>query len=302
MKHSIAIIGAGAVGSTIAYSLLLKNIVAEIVLVDINTARCAGEVKDLEDALAFSYTSSVYQGTYDDVKKADIVIIAAGKPQKPGQSRRELINDNIAILRSLLKNLKELQPHAILMIVANPLDLLTLYALDHCELPRAQIFGTGTFLDSQRLKNRLSSELSISEESIQAFVLGEHGDSQVVAWSATRIAGSSVEAFGITPEGKERLATTVKMAAYDIIQAKGATFYGIAACVTELCEIIIFNKKTVVPVSWYHEEYGVCLSLPVLLSESGIERVIDTELSAKERQELQASADILKDLKQYIHT
>ena len=184
MKHSrIAIIGVGAVGSTIAYALMLKNIISEIVLIDANTIRCGGEAKDLADALSFSYTSHVYQGSYEDAKQADIVIIAAGKPQLPGQSRLELLEVNKRIFKSILDDLTGIKKDAILLVVANPLDLLTFYAHKNFDLPPAQILGTGTFLDSQRLKRILSCELGVGDESITGWVLGEHGDSEVVAWS-----------------------------------------------------------------------------------------------------------------------
>ncbi len=295
MKNSkVAIIGAGAVGSTIAYALMLKNIVSEIILLDVDSKRCAGEVKDLSDALVFSYTSNIYQGTYEDAKKADIIIVAAGKPQKPGQTRIELIDANIPIFKSILDNLAGLNPEALLLVVANPLDVLTLYAHKHFELPAAQMLGAGTFLDSQRLKHFLASDFSVCEESIQAYVIGEHGDSQVVAWSSVSIGGAPIDRWGVSPEKKEQIALAVKNEAYEIIQAKGATFYGIALCVATLCEYILFNKKIIVPVSWYHEKYRVCLSLPVVLGNRGVERVIELGLTSYELEQLEKSATLLR--------
>lgn len=294
MKHSVAIIGVGAVGSTIASALLSKNIVAEIILLDKDEERCAGEVKDLSDALGFSYASRVVHGTYNDVKKADIIIISAGRPQKPGESRIELIDTNKRILDDVLRNLQGVQKNAIVMLVANPLDILTFCTLQQLDLPHNQLFGTGTFLDSQRLKQLLSQQVGIAVESIEAYVLGEHGDSQIIAWSLARIAGSSVEQFGITDKKKKELLQQVRTAAYSIIQAKGATYYGIAACVATLCEMILFNARQIVPVSWYHEEFGACMSIPALLTDKGIERIMPLVLTPHEHAQLEQSAATLR--------
>ncbi|MBA3751355.1 L-lactate dehydrogenase [Candidatus Dependentiae bacterium] len=295
MRHiRIAIIGTGAVGSTIAYTLVLKNSATEIVLIDTDTERCQGEVMDLVDVMGFSRTTKIYQGTYADAKKADIIIISAGKPQKIGESRSALLEANKAIMKSILSELRGLNVEALLMVVTNPLDSLTYYVQQWCELPRAQVFGTGTFLDSQRLKHLISSFAGVAVQSVEAFVLGEHGDSQIVAWSATRIAGGPVENHGITVEMKQELARVVKAEAYEIIKTKGATFYGIAACVAQLCDMIIYDSKQVVPVSWYHERYNVCMSLPVIVGKSGVEKVLPYSLSDEEVQGLELSAALLR--------
>jgi L-lactate dehydrogenase len=295
MKHTtVAVIGVGAVGSTIAYALLLKNSVSEIILIDVDVKRCSGEVKDLADVLGLSYASKLMQGTYEDAKRADIIIIAAGRPQKPGEPRTGLIDVNKGIMKNIVESLKGLNPKAIVIVVANPLDILTHYAIKHLGLPAGQIFGAGTFLDSQRLKHYLACQTGVAEESIDAWVVGEHGDSQLVAWSLTHIAGAAVERFGITEVMKKEIALAVKNAAYDIIQAKGATFYGIATCVATLCDMIIYNTRQVVSLSWFHPEYGVCMSLPVLLTDHGIARVMPVEFSDEERELLAQSAAAIK--------
>ncbi len=299
MKHNkIAIIGVGAVGSTIAYALMLKNIIAELILVDINTERCAGEVQDLADVLGLSAVSHLSQGTYEDAKKADIIIIAAGKPQKPGQSRVKLVDTNRDILRTVLAGLEGVNPHAVLIVVANPLDLLTYYAHQHFSLPASQIFGTGTLLDSHRLKHLISCTVDIAHESIEALVLGEHGDSQVVAWSATRIAGIPLDRFGIDETTKQKMAVAVRHKSYEIIEAKGATYYGIGTVVAMLCEMIIFDTRQIVPVSWYHEAYGVCMSLPAVVGERGVERVVPLDLTEQEKELLEHSAQAIR---KYLH-
>ncbi len=295
MKHSkIAIIGAGAVGSTIAYALMLKNSAAEIILIDIDTKRCSGEVRDLSDVLGLSRLSGIAQGTYEDAKAADIIIISAGRPQKPGQTRIELIEVNKKIFSAILDALKGLNPSAILMVVANPLDLLTYYAHKNFELPPKQIFGTGTFIDSHRLRHLLSCTTGIAEESIEAFVLGEHGDSEMIAWSMTKIAGMPVEHFGIDEKKKDEMARSVRNEAYEIIQAKGATYYGIGTIVATLVDMIIYNTREIVPLSWYHEKYEICMSIPVVLSEQGVSRVIPLHLTQAEEQLLARSAQTLK--------
>ncbi len=294
MRHTIAIIGVGAVGSAVANALISLNISADIIVYDKDEKRCAGEVQDLSDALGFSLTSRVVQGSYEEIKKAHIVIVSAGVPQKPGQSRLELLSTNKAILDDILGKLAGLRKDAVVIMVSNPLDILTFCTLKQLDIPRKQVFGTGTYIDSQRLRHLLAQELSIAEQSIEAFVLGEHGDSQVVAWSATRIAGNPVEQFGITKERQKELARRTHQIAYEIIQAKGATYFGIAASVARLCEMVLYNTRQIVPVSWYHEEYGVCLSLPVLLTEKGIEKTVPFALTKKELEELEKSAELLR--------
>lgn len=294
MRHTIAIIGVGAVGSAIANAIISLNISADLILLDKDEKRCAGHVQDLSDALGFSLTSRVFQGSYEDVKKAHIVIISAGRPQLAGESRLELLGTNKEILDDVLSQLVGLRQDALVIVVTNPLDVLTYCALRQLDIPRKQIFGTGTYLDSQRLSHLLGNELGISERSIEAFVLGEHGDSQVIAWSATKIAGNQVEQFGITPRSQRELAVRTTQIAYEIIHAKGASYFGISSSVAQLCEMILYNARQIVPISWYHEEYGVCMSLPVLLTEKGIEKTTPFALTKKEQEALERSAEILR--------
>ncbi len=293
-QTSIAIIGVGSVGATIAYALLLRNIVSEIILIDRDTKRCNGEAKDLADALIFSTTSNILVGTYEDARRADIIVIAAGKPQSPGQSRIELMQANVLIVKSILDELAGVRSDAILIMVTNPVDVLTWYVRNHFQLPESQIIGSGTFLDSQRLKHFLAVHVGVAEESIQGFVLGEHGDSQCVAWSTVSIAGLAVELFGIDETTKNRIAAAVKNEAYEIIEAKGATFYGIATCIAALCEYIIFDKKVIVPLSVYNEQYQGCFSLPVILGSKGIKKVVMPHLLESEHKKLDESADLLR--------
>ncbi len=294
MKHSVAIIGVGTVGSEIASTLISKNLVAELILLDKDEKRCAAQVKDLSDTLGFSRTSKVTHGTYVEIKQADIIIIAAGRSQKKGESRLHLIESNKAILDDVIMNLKGLKKTAIVMIVANPLDVLTYCTLKELDLPRRQVFGTGTYLDAQRLRRLLSEKLGIGQDSISATVLGEHGDSQVVAWSHTKIVGMPVEQF-ISEEDKRELEQQVREAAYEIIRGKGSTSYGIAFCVASLCEMVLYNTHDIVPVSWYQAGFGACMSMPAIVSENGIERVVPLDLTEGELEQLKKSAAILKE-------
>lgn len=272
----------------------MKNLAAELILVDNNAQRCAGELKDLSDALGFSYVSRIVQGTFQDAKRADIIIISAGRAQKPGESRLGLLSTNKGILESIAKELQGLNPQAIVMIVSNPLDILTYHARSLFDLPGQQILGTGTFLDSQRLKYLISQAAQVSLDSVEGYVIGEHGDSQSVPWSQVRIGGLPIERFGFTTQMKEEYARTVRAQAYEIIEAKGATFFGIATCVAQLAEFILFNRRQIVPLSTYHEAYGVCFSLPVILGERGIEAVPELELTAQEQSALNKSAEALR--------
>ena len=303
MEHAkIAIIGAGAVGSTTAYALILKNIAGELILIDINKELCKGQVHDLSDALPFSTTSQVRVGTLKDAAQADIIIISAGKRQKVGQKRIELLKTNCAIMQQIISDMKPINPEAIIIIVSNPLDTLTLCAQQASDLDRSQVFGTGTFLDTQRLRGILSKKLTIAEQSIHAYILGEHGDTQFAAWSTATIAGIPIIEFPeITETDLENFAQEAKNRAYEIIECKGATYFGIATCVAAICENIIYDTKRVLPLSVYTEAFKVCLSMPAVLGESGIEQILPPPLSAKEQLQLENSAEYLQKLSKEFH-
>lgn len=296
MKHSkIAIIGAGSVGATTAYAILLKKIIAEIILVDIDEVRCLGEILDLSDARAIDGLSKIRGGTAQDAAQADIIIIAAGARQKPGQTRNELLDTNTKIVASILSTITPVKKDAIIIMVTNPLDILTYQAQKILNLPFNQIFGSGTFLDSQRLSGTISKKLGIAQQSVNVYILGEHGDTQFVAWSLAQVAGIPILDFEkINTKDLDQMAQETKQKAYDIISCKGATFYGIAACVATLCQAIIFNQKLVVPLSVYAKEFDVYLSMPCILGETGIESILPVPLSKDEQKKLEHSAQQLK--------
>jgi len=294
-QAKIAIIGAGAVGSTAAYALILKDIASEILLVDINEQRCKGEILDLSDALGFSYCSKITKVNLDQTKKADIVIICAGIAQKPGQPRTELVSTNKKIITSIIKDLKPIPENQIIIMVTNPVDAMTFFALKESEAAYNKIFGTGTFLDSQRIKGFISEKLKVEHISIDAYVLGEHGESQVPVWSTAKANDIPILDFpGIEKKDLEQFAQQTKQKASEIIKCKGATFFGIAACVASLCESILFDQKQTVPVSIFSEEFGICLSMPTIIGHAGIEKLIKPKLNVIEKEKLNKSAEKIK--------
>ncbi len=298
MKQTkISIIGAGSVGSTIAYALLLKNISAKITLLDIDEVRCRGEILDLSDTLPFCGPSTISAGTNKDAQESDIIIIAAGQRQKPNQERIKLYESNKKVIKSIVDSLGTLRKETLIIMVTNPLDLLTLYAQQIIDLPRTQIFGTGTFLDTQRLRDILSKKLDIGSSSIHAYILGEHGDTQFAAWSCAYVAGIPLTSFKqLTQKVLDNSATEAKNRAYEIISCKGATYWGIATCVAAICRTILFDQKRVTPLSVYIEKFNVCLSMPVVLGSKGIEEILSIPLSDKEKKQLIQSAESLKKL------
>jgi len=296
MKHTkIAIIGAGSVGATTAYAILLQGITAELLLVDVNDLRCKGEMYDLCDAIPFSKTSKVRQATTQEAAQADIIIITAGLAQKPGQTRRELLEANKEVLSAIFAQLKPLNKEAIIIIVTNPVDVLTFLAQKLSGLPHNQVFGSGTFLDSQRLRGLISQKIGIAEQSIHAYVIGEHGDTQFPVWSSAQIGGMPLIKFPqLDRTTLELIAQETRKKAYEIIVCKGATFFGIAACMSAICENIIFNRRRVLPLSCYNERLGVYLSMPVVLGESGIEQILPVSLDQEEQEKLAFCVEKLK--------
>ncbi|MFI5333019.1 MAG: L-lactate dehydrogenase [Candidatus Babeliales bacterium] len=296
MKQSkIAIIGAGVVGSTTAYTLMLRNIASDLILVDIQDIKCKGEVEDLSDTLSFSTTSSVTMGTLQQAGQTDIVIITAGIAQKPGQSRVDLLRTNYKVVTDIIAGMKPLNPDLIIIMVTNPIDVLTYGAQQVSGLPKNQIFGSGTMLDTQRLRHIISEAINVTEQSIHVYVLGEHGDSQFVAWSSATIAGTPILTFpNLTRSTLEAMAEQAKRKAYDIIECKGSTAFGIASCVAAYCQNIISNANRVTPVSCYIKEFDVCLSMPAVLGDKGVEQIVMPPLQDQERKQLELSAATIK--------
>ncbi len=302
MKNiKIAIIGAGAVGVSTAYALILNNISSEILLVDINQVHTEGETLDLQDALAFSKVSGVKQANLKQARAAQIIIITAGSAQKPGQTRLALLAANAKVMRDLADSLNPLDPQTLVLVATNPVDVMTRVLQETLQHPRVKIIGSGTLLDSQRLRGFIADKLAVSKSSVHAYILGEHGDSQFPAWSCALIGGCPLSAFSqLSLQVKTDIAHATKRKAYDIIGHKGATYYGIAACLAHICETIIYNKKHVLPLSVYLEDFSVCLSMPVVLGREGIEQFLPIVLSEKEQIQLQQSAKTLESIYQSV--
>jgi L-lactate dehydrogenase len=273
----------------------MKNLAAEIILVDINETKEEGEVMDINDALSFVETGRVRGGNYKDASGADIIIITAGLPQKSGeQTRLELANKNKEILKSIVEQLKPINPSAIIIVVSNPVDVMTYYTQELSGLPQNQVFGTGTGLDTARLRTEIGLELGVNPQSVDGFVLGEHGESEFVAWSTVNIGGVSIKEK-LSEDKMLTIAQRVKDDAKNIIERKGATFYGIAAVTVDIVESIILNQDKVLPVSIRMND--VCLGWPAVVGREGIKSIWNLELNEKEKEEFQKSAETIK---QYI--
>jgi L-lactate dehydrogenase len=293
----LAIIGAGLVGSTFAYTALIKKLASKIILIDVDEAREAGEVMDLSAGLAGTDVGSIQGGDLKDCADVDMIVITAGAAQKPGQTRLDLVKTNAGILRSIITKLPKLRPDTIVLIVSNPVDILTTLAKKWIKLPASQIFGSGTSLDTARLHFYLSQLLKINIHNVHGYVLGEHGDLSFVAWSSVNVGTKPIINL-LNKKELELIEQHVKKAAYEIIQRKHATYYGIAMVVAELVEAVLQDKKLIMPVATEPIEHykikGICLSVPAVLGRRGLERIWPIELTKAEMEKLKHSADELK--------
>lgn len=296
----IAIIGAGAVGSHIAFALLTRDLPVNIILIDKNEDLEEGQFLDLRDTTLFT-KGNIRRGDFPDARDADIIINTAGAAQKPGESRTELTSRNIAILRAIKNDIGEINKNTVVLMVANPVDILTYIAAKEWGLPRGQVFGSGTLLDSARLKWHIAEKSGLHPSAVEGMVLGEHGESEFVAWSQVKIAGVvATESPLCTPEMRIETAKAVREEAGAIINRKGATYFGIAVCVAEIVATIIADDKKVLPVSApLQGEYGIsemALGVPAVVGNRGVERVLEIPLTEEEKQKLAASAAALKEV------
>lgn len=294
----IAIIGAGSVGSTTAYACMMRNIASEIMLVDVDAASCKGQVLDLSDALSFCATAKIDVATFEQAAQADIIIITAGKPQLQGQTRDKLLAINQGIITSIIEQLGTINSAAVVILATNPVDVMTWHAQQLINLPANQIIGSGTMLDSQRLRNLISQKLNIAEQSIHAYIIGEHGETQVAALSSAHVAGVPIEQL-IPIDQLQRLAAQTIKKAYDIIELKKYTCYGVASCIAAMCEDIIFDNNRIIPVSCYIKEYDICMSMPATIGALGVKQIIKPSLDTQEEAQLLLS---IKSLQARINT
>ncbi len=307
--RKVVIIGDGAVGSSIAFTLTQTSLVTELIIIDVNKDKAEGDALDLNHGMTLATPKIIKAGNYKDIKDAKVIILACGVSQKPGETRLELLNRNKKIFDQVIASMRpNLDRDAIILVVSNPVDILAYYVGTHLGFPMNQVIGSGTVLDTARLKYLLSQETGIDPRSIHAYVIGEHGDSEVAAFSVTSVAGLSIDKLHeiynkedvCTPEHLESMEQDVKNAAYEIIQKKGATYYGIAMATKRILEAILNDQHSVLTVSTYLESEfdgrisDVYLSVPVVLGINGVEKIVRPDYSEDEINRLVESANVLK--------
>ena len=308
MKNKInnrkaAIIGCGFVGAASAFCLMQSGLFSELVLLDADRDKAEGEALDVAHGIPFASPMKIYAGDYDDLTDAAIIIVTAGANQKPGETRLDLVQKNVGIFRSIIPEIAKRDYQGILLIVSNPVDILTYAAIKLSGMPEHRVIGSGTVLDTARFKYQLGEHLSIDPRSIHAFIIGEHGDSEIAAWSSANVSGIPIHdicemrGFYHHEDAMREIAETVKNSAYEIIAKKKATYYGIAMSVRRICEAIVRNEKSILPLSvMLHGQYGlenVVLSMPAIVGSEGVETTVPIELNREEQEKLKQSSQAL---------
>ena len=303
--RKVVMIGCGFVGSACCFSLMQSGLFSEMVLIDADKAKAEGEALDISHGVPFSKPIKIYAGDYDDIKNASLIIISAGANQKPGETRLDLVKKNISIFKSIIPEIKKRDYKGILLIVANPVDILTTVAIKLSGLPENRVIGSGTVLDTARLKHELGNHLNVDPRSVHAFIIGEHGDSEIAAWSSANVSGIPLHKFCEMrghfnhDEATKKIAEDVKNSAYEIISRKKATYYGIAMAVKRICEAIARDEKSILPISsMLHGEHGIegiSLSMPAIVGKDGVETLVPIQLNDEEVSKLRLSAKTLQD-------
>ncbi len=296
-KTRIVVIGTGAVGSTTAYTLLLRNRMDELVLIDANASKAAGDALDMNHGMPFVGGAKVWAGTYEDCAGADIIVITAGAAQKQGETRIDLLKRNVAIFDSIIEQILPYNQDGILLIASNPVDIMSYFSLKKSKWPAHRVIGSGTLLDSARFRYLIGQETHIDPRSVHAHIIGEHGDSELPVWSLANIAGTPIE---LDEETKEKLFIQTRDAAYEIIEAKGATYYAIALALDRICTAILRDEGAVLNVSVLLDNYygisDVYLGVPCVVDRKGIRQALEIDLTEEEQQLLHRSADKLKNI------
>lgn len=302
----ITVIGAGFVGSTTAYTLMISGLVSEIVLIDLNKDKAEGEVMDMNHGMPFVKPVKIYNGDYSDCKGSDIVVITAGANQKEGETRIDLVKKNTAIFKGIIGEVVKYNTDCILLVVTNPVDILTYVTYKLSGFPKDKVIGSGTVLDSARFRYLLGDHTGVDPRNVHAYILGEHGDTEVPTWSLANIAGIPMENYCNNCHGckegfsRNEIYENVKNAAYQIIKKKGATYYAVALAVRRIVEAIVRNENSILTVSSLLDgHYGlddVCLSVPTVVNSNGIERILNVDLNDKESELLRKSGESLKDV------
>ena len=303
-NRKVAVVGLGFVGSASAFALMQSGLFSEMVLVNRDMSKAEGEALDISHGLPFAKPMKIYAGTYDDIVDAAVIVITSGAGQKPGETRLDLVRKNVEVYRSIIPEIAKRNCEGILLIVSNPVDILTSAAVKLSGFPENRVFGSGTVLDTARLKYLLGEHLNVDSRSVHAFIIGEHGDSEIAAWSSANVSGVPLHNFcemrGHFEHEKAmyEIAEGVKNSAYEIIEKKKATYYGIAMSVKRICEAIVRDEKSILPISSIqHGQYGiedVALSMPAVVGKNGVETLVPIELNEAEQTALRHSADTLK--------
>lgn len=304
--HKCAVIGCGFVGAATAFSLAERGVFSEMVLIDRNSDKAEGEAMDISHAIPMFKPMKIYSGDYSDVKNCSLIIITAGSGQKQGETRLDLVNRNIGIMKEIVTEIKKYNDEAILLIVSNPVDILTYAALKFSGFPENRVFGSGTVLDTARLKYMLGEHLGVDSRNVHAFIIGEHGDSELAVWSGANVSGVNLDTFCeacgkcADSHNMRELFNDVVNSAYEVIERKGATYYAIAASVRRIAECIVRDEHSVMPVSCYVSgHYGlsdICVGVPAIVGRSGVEKIIDIELDGNEQKSLEVSAGKLREV------
>ncbi|CAM4408709.1 L-lactate dehydrogenase [Paenibacillus phoenicis] len=291
----VVIIGTGAVGATTAYTLLLRERVSELVLIDVNKEKALGEALDMNHGLPFTGGVKLWAGDYSDCADADVIVIAAGASQRPGETRIDLLKRNAVIFDSIIQNIVKYNNHGIILVATNPVDILSYVTLKKSGFPSNRVIGSGTLLDSARFRYLIGQNKKINPRSIHAHIIGEHGDSEVPLWSLANVAGIGLE---FSDEDREEIFNNTKNAAYEIINAKGATYYAIALALDRIIVSILQNEGSVLNVSTLLTDYNgvsdVYLGVPSIVDRSGVREVLDLKLDNEELTRFHASANKLK--------
>jgi len=310
LKPKIVIVGAGKVGSTFAFSLMISGLAREIVLIDKNESLAIGECMDLNHGLSFAHPTKIYAAGYEGCENADIVVITAGANQKPDQTRTDLVHTNVAIFKEIVPSIVRYTQDAILLVVTNPVDILTYVTLKLSGFPSNRVIGSGTVLDTARLKYMISDYARVDTRNVHAYIIGEHGDTELPVWSNATIGGMDVEMYcseyakhGNVRNDLKELFLKVKNSAYEIIKLKGATNYSIAMALVKITKSIIRNENSILPVSTLINDYygvdDVCISIPSIVNINGVEQSVKIDLSVEEEELFRHSAYTLK---QFIQT
>lgn len=303
-QPKVVIIGTGLVGSTFAYALMISGLAGEIVLIDANRRRAEGEAMDLNHGISFVRPVRIYAGDYPDCAGADVVVITAGAAQKPGETRLELVHRNVAIFKQIIPQVVRYAQQPILLIVTNPVDIMSYVAYRLSGYPSGRVIGSGTVLDTSRLRYLLSAHCGVDPKNVHAYIIGEHGDSEVPLWSLANIAGMRLDEYcpscerGCQPSVREEIFRQARDAAYAIIDRKGATYYGIGLSLLEIVESILRAERSIATVSTYLENYlgesDIYISVPAILHRGGVERLVPLRITGQEAEAFHRSVAVLR--------